>query len=93
MEIPKDIEEDILKKYPELEGKITLEFVMASNALGMARQVLDNMGIKACSAVVTHVGKVENGVLFGITMRSFNNPEVAQESYKKAQHRPVLLIF
>ena len=54
---------------------------------------LKTEGVQPRSGLITHVGKVKDGIIIGVTLRGFNNPDVVFESYKDAQHRPVLMIF
>ncbi len=92
MEIPEFLKKEILKTYPEL-GEVTREFLAATSYLGELKQHLKTEGVRPRTGLITHVGKVKGGILLGIVLRGFSDPEVAQKSYLKAQHRPVLLVF
>ena len=92
MDMKKIIKEQVLREYPEL-GEVTPEYLAAASHLGAMKMFLKANGIEPRSGLITHVGKVKDGILIGITMRGFTDPEIAQESYQKAQHTPVLIIF
>ncbi len=92
MDIPEFVRKKIEEEYPEL-GEVTIEYLAAANHLGGVKMFLNENGLRPRSGLITHVGKIERGILFGITMRGLSDPEGAYESYKEAQHKPVLLIF
>ncbi len=92
MEIPEFIRKRVEEVYPEL-GEVTREYLAAAAYLGELKSFLKSNDISPRSGLITHVGKIERGILFGITMRGFTNADESYESYKKAQHRPVLMIF
>ena len=92
MEIPEFIRKKVLEEYPEL-GEVTREYLAAANHLGGVKMFLQTEGIRPKSGLITHVGKVERGILFGITMRGLRDADDSYESYKDAQHQPVLMIF
>ncbi len=92
MEITEHIKKLVLEQYPELD-EVTMEFLAATSNLGGLKQHLKAEGVHPRSGLITHVGKVKGGILLGITLRGFTDADESYESYKDAQHRPVLLIF
>ena len=92
IEMKEIMEKQILEMYPELGDSLNSEFLENSAGLGGLKQMLKGMGVQSDSGIVTHVGKVDGGILLGITLRGFDNPEVAYESRKKMHKMPVMVI-